>query len=345
MKNINRGTVVTYRVRLARNLTGYNFASTLTDKQKAKEIINRCYSAINKFGVFDLYEMDKISPLLAEQLKEKYVISEALKKNTFSGAVAVDKQESLSVMINEEDHIREQSIVKGEYDLLTAYKRLVPLDRWLNNNLRFCRNDRLGYVTACPTNLGTGLRASAMMFLPALCKKNMIETLYTKAKQRGLTVRGVFGEGSTGQSYLYQVSNEVTLGRAELNLINEVQKYTQEVADIEDINLFTYYNENKAKVQDEVFRAYGILTSARLISYNEFCSLIANFKMGAMLNIVSVKEILALDDLLVTARPALLKSSINNLSDLKDERAVNEAIDWFRAEYARNCIKKIIIKP
>ncbi|MBR3864623.1 MAG: hypothetical protein IKJ19_05905 [Clostridia bacterium] len=342
MNNINRGTVVTYRVRLARNLSGYNFASTLNDKQKAKEIINRCYSAISKFGVFDLYEMDKVSSLTAEQLKEKYVISEALRKNTFSGAVAVDKQESLSVMINEEDHIREQCIVKGEYDLLTAYKKLVPLDRWLNNNLRFCKSEKLGYITACPTNLGSGLRASAMMFLPALCKKNMIETLYLKAKERGLTIRGVFGEGSSGQSYLYQVSNEVTLNRQDLYLVNEVQKYTQEVADIEDINLFTYYNENRAKVQDEVYRAYGILTSARLLSYNEFSTLIANLKMGAMLKIIPVKEILALDDLLVTARPALLKNSMINLNDLGDERAVNEAIDWFRAEYVRNCLKKII---
>ena len=170
----------------------------------------------------------------------------------------------------------------------------------------------------------------------------MIETLYLKAKERGLTIRGVFGEGSSGQSYLYQVSNEVTLNRQDLYLVNEVQKYTQEVADIEDINLFTYYNENKAKVQDEVYRAYGILTSARLLSYNEFSTLIANFKMGAMLKIVPVKEILALDDLLVTARPALLKNSMISLNDLGDERAVNEAIDWFRAEYVRNCLKKII---
>lgn len=341
MSNLKQGTVVTYRVRLARNLPGYNFSSTLTDKYKAKEIINRCYLAIRKFGLFDLYEMDKVSPLFAEQLKEKYVISEALRKNTFSGAVAVDKQESLCIMINEEDHIREQCIVKGEHDLLTAYKKLLPLDRWLNNTLRFCKSEKLGYITACPTNLGSGLRASAMMFLPGLSKKNMISTLYEKAKQRGLTVRGVFGEGSTGESCLYQVSNEVTLGREEVYLVNEVQKYTQEVADIEDINLLTYYNENKSLVEDSVFRSYGLLTNARLISYNEFSSLIANFKMGAMLNIIPVKEVFALDDLLVTARPALLRSTVQNLDKFKSESAVNEAIDWVRAEYVRNCLKKI----
>ena len=133
MKNFYEGTVVTCRVRLARNLSGYNFASTLKDRAQAKEIVNKTFSLLCEYGQFDLYEMSKISPESAERLKEDYIISEALKKNTFSGAVAVLKNAPVSVMINEEDHIRSQCVLKGE-DLITAYAKLAPLDRWLNNN-------------------------------------------------------------------------------------------------------------------------------------------------------------------------------------------------------------------
>lgn len=341
MSNITRGSVVTYRVRLARNLIGYNFAPTQKNRAKAKEIINRTYSAITRFGEFDLYEMDKVSHLCAEQLKERYVISEALRINPF-GAVAVDKKQSLSVMINEEDHVREQCLLKGDQDLLTAYKKIVPLDRWLNNSLRFCKSEKLGYLTACPTNLGTGLRASAMMFLPALTKKNMINVLYEKAKDRGLTIRGVFGEGSSGESCLYQVSNEVTLGRDEIEIIKEVQAYVQEVSRIEQINLLTYYNENRLLVQDLAWRSYGILTNCKLLSYKELCALLSDLKTGVMLNIINVKEIEALDDLLVTSRNAILKSSTNSSFNNLSETAVNSAIEALRAEYVKNCLKKVI---
>ncbi len=359
MKNIYNGTVVTCRVRLARNLSGYNFASTLTDRAKAKEIINRTYSLISRFGQFDLYEMSKISPQVAERLKERYIISEALKKNTFSGAVAVEKSERLSVMINEEDHVREQCVLRGE-DLVTAYNKLFPLDRWLNNNLRFCKNPSYGYITACPTNLGTGLRASAMMFLPTLARNDMINNLYSKATQRGLTVRGVFGEGSNGESCLYQVSNEVTLGKKEEDIIKEVQHYVEEVADIEQVNALSYYNQNKLKVEDDCYRSLAILTGCKLLSYKEFATLIANVKWGACLNLIKISDFMAIDDLIISVRPATLRSAIqdyksgdnrvidgfmseNNAKINGDENARKLLVEGFRAEYVKNSLKKIIL--
>ena len=282
--------------------------------------------------------MSKISKDFAEHLKERYIISEALKKNTFSGAVAVDASENLSIMINEEDHIRAQCILKGE-DLCSAYRKIAQLDKWMDNNLRYCKREGIGYITACPTNVGTGMRASAMMFLPALTKSKMIQNLYEKAKPRGLTVRGVFGEGSSGESCLYQVSNEVTLGKSESSIITEVEKYVKEVASIEQTHQLVYYNENRLAVSDKVYRALGILTYCRKLSYAEFSSLIADFKMGVMLGIVKVKEVTAIDDLLVTARQANLILSMGDAAQSAD----NDAIDGFRAEYVRNCLKKILV--
>ncbi len=347
MTNSYNGTAVTCRVRLARNLSGYNFASTLTDRGMAKEIVNRTYKLVSDFGKFNLYEMSKISAEEAEQLKERYVISEALKKNTFSGAVAVDMAERMSVMINEEDHIREQCILNGE-DLMTAYSKLYPLDRWLNNNLKFCKSQVYGYITACPTNLGTGLRASVMMFLPTLTGTDLINDLYRKAKGKGLTVRGVFGEGSKGESSLYQVSNEVTLGRTETSIIKDVQSYVKEIADIEQVNALSYYNRNKYKVEDTCFRAKAILEGCRILSYQEFTYLLSDLKLGVMLGIIKVKEIGALDDLLVKCRPATLTSLM-----LSGESAVNRAIDGFldnnqrldvfRAQYVKNSLKNVLV--
>lgn len=357
MSNVNGGTVVTCRVRLARNLSGYNFGSTLTDRAAAREIINKTYKLISQFGDFKLYEMSKITPEFAQQLKESYVISEDLKNNTFSGAVAVNQTSRLSVMINEEDHIRSQCILPGE-NLLTAYSRLQPLDRWLNNNLRFCKNQKYGYITACPTNLGTGLRASVMMFLPTLTGTDMMNQLYEKAKPRGLTIRGVFGEGSKGESSLYQISNEVTLGKSETAIIKEVQSYVLEVAEIEQVNALTYYNKNKLLVEDEVFRAVAILKNCKLLSYQEFALHIASIKLGAMLKIIKINSFSALDDLLISCRPAILKNSLMQVQSV-DNRPIGGhfsgfllngnqkedgiTLNAFRAEYVKNSLNKITL--
>ena len=336
--SICEGTVVTSRIRLARNVAGYNFKSRLFDKQKADEIIYRTYACAKKYAPFKLYEISKISPLEARCLKETYVISEALRTNSFSGAAAALDDGSLTVMINEEDHVREQALEKG-FALKKAYMRLAPLDSWLNKNLRFCRDDRWGYLTACPTNLGTGLRASVMMFLPALTRTDKIGALAEHAKAAGLTVRGAFGEGSDGDGYMYQVSNEITLGKTEERIINEVQSFIEYAANLEQTNAIVYYNQFTREIDDEVFRAYGILSNCRIIDFSEFSALIASLKMGVMLGVIKASEVSALDDLLVTSRPAVIAKRLG----LQNESVDNGLIDEFRADYSRECVKKIIL--
>ncbi len=334
---INEGTVVTSRIRFARNLSGYLFGSMLK-KNGDREIAAKTYYAASKYCGFELIEMNKITPLEAERLKERYVISEALKKNRASGAVLVSKDELFSIMINEEDHVREQRLEKG-FALKRAYDALAPLDRWLDKNLKFCKDETYGYLTACPTNLGTGLRASAMMFLPGLTKREMIGALLSKAKSKGLTVRGVFGEGSGGESCLYQVSNEVTLGITPERIVSEVEGFVEEIAELEKTNLEIFYGENEIKTQDVCFRALGTLTSCKILPYGEFSSLVSEVKTGAMLGLIKLESVFALDDMLVTARPASLKTQLLKFEKSTDELSENV----FRANYVRDCLKKLII--
>lgn len=337
VNDISSGAIVTGRIRLARNLKNYRFFSSLSDRAVAREIVERTFGALSRFGNFRLYSMDSVDPLFKEELKERYLISEALRQNEFSGAVAVHEAGSFSVMINEEDHIREQYLFQSG-DLMSAYKNLANLDRWLDKYLRFAKSERWGYLTACPTNLGTGLRASVMMFLPALTRMNYVSDLCERAASKGLTVRGAFGEGSRGQSCLYQVSNEVTLGRKETSIISDVQSFIAETAESECETQRVMYADDKITVEDYIFRSLGILSNCRRISYDEFSEHFANVKLGAMLGLIEVENVKALDDLLVTARPAVLSKLLQagngySLSFTQDEN---------RATYVRNCINRII---
>lgn len=329
-------SVVTARVRFARNLSGYVFPSRLTEYRKAKEIIDKTYSFCKRFADFSLYEMNKTDELFAQALKERYVISEQLKQNKSFGAVAYCEKNDVSVMINEEDHIREQCIVKGA-DIFGAYKRLKPLDGWLDKNLRFAKNDKMGFLTACPTNLGTGLRASVMVFLPALSRGNLIAPLFEKAAASGLTIRGVFGEGSSAQSYLYQISNEVTLGRSEEYILNSVRDFVDFAVLSEREKRTESYREKRTETEDEIFRAFAILSSCRLLSYAEFSSLMASVKIGVELGLLKAINFSAPDDLLVTARPAVLLSQI----DCSARKDASE--DELRARYVSEALTKTVM--
>lgn len=356
---INEGTVVTSRIRLARNLTGYVFGSRLK-KEKAREITAKAYYAASKYGGFKLIEISKISRLEAERLKERYVISEALKSNVYSGAALVSADNAFSIMINEEDHLREQRLEKG-FALKRAYEALAPLDRWLDKNLKFCKDEKWGYLTACPTNLGTGMRASVMMFLPGLTKRDLINALLLKAQGAGLTVRGVFGEGSEGESCLYQVSNEVTLGITPERIVCNVESFVEELAEMERTNLEIHYEQNKITVQDNCMRAAGILQSCKILPYGELARLVSDLKTGAMLGIIKLKSICALDDMLVSARPASIKSELiayksgeglgANYSLAESDAACASAeflkdealgVNVFRASFIRDCLNELL---
>ncbi len=213
------GTVVSTRVRLARNVDGYVFPSKL-DAIKAREIIRKVTAAVSGLDDMHLTYMSQISPDEAARLVENHLVSPDLVKNRTGGAVLINGEEFVSIMINEEDHLREQCIVGG-LDFAGAYSTMSEIDDFLAKSVRFAYDERLGYLTACPTNLGTGLRASAMLFLPALTITNRIQDVINSASSVNLTVRGMYGDGSRAEGYMYQLSNERTLGLTEQDILEE----------------------------------------------------------------------------------------------------------------------------
>ena len=224
------GNIMTSRVRLARNLQGCPFR--IKNPAQAKDIAKKVNRAIVKADTFNLYFTSNLSDIKLEAMKERHLISKNLIANRACGAALINQDESISVMVNEEDIIREQCFKKG-FSLSEAYKQLSIIDNELEKNLTLAYDEKLGYLTACPTNLGPGLRASVMMFLPALTMTNSLEHVLANLSRLNLTIRGVYGEGSDHEGFIYQISNKRTLGLSEQEIIDAVKKASVHISEAE----------------------------------------------------------------------------------------------------------------
>ncbi len=312
--------VVSTRVRLARNFADYPFPNRLKDVKKAREIVQLIASELNYMDTFDLYYMNAISDERAAFLKERYLISKDLIAHRPISAAFISRDESISVMINEEDHVREQYFLKG-FELRKVYERISGIDDIISESIPFAFDPEFGYLTACPTNLGTGLRASVMMFLPALTRTNLIRRALPALSGRGLTVRGQYGEGSVAEGEMYQISNEVTLGYSEEEILSVVENAVRTITEFE------------LREREKMFRAYGILTNCKRIDAQEFMTLMSDVKLGAVTGIFdgNMEE---LDQLIVAMRPA----NINRLNGgplTAEEQAI------YRAEYAGKALRSM----
>lgn len=336
MKSINpellRGNIVMTRVRLARNLSGYPFK--VKNVVAAREIIKKVNRALVRTDTFNLYYMSNLSDLKLEAMKERHLISQNLIDNRECGAVLINPDESISVMVNEEDVIREQCFMKG-LRLSEAYKRLTKIDDDLEKNLNLAFSSELGYLTACPTNLGTGLRASVMLFLPALTESGKIGALIREVSKLGLTVRGHYGEGSDAEGYMYQISNEVTLGVSEEQILSEVEKTVQDICLAERDEMERIFAKNELKTMDRAKKAFGILTNAVILSYSEFLANIALVKLGAMMGYIDIFNVEEIDDLIIKARPA-------NICEQYGKRLSATDRDLYRAEMVGRKLDKLI---
>ena len=227
--DLYKGNIIMSRVRLARNISGYPFS--VQDVKTAKELVKKVNRALVRTDTFDLFFMSNLSELKLEAMKERHLISQNLIENKSCGAALINQDESISIMVNEEDIIREQCFMKG-LCLKEAYKRLDRIDDELAKNLDLAFDNNFGYLTACPTNLGTGLRASVMMFLPALAMTKRIKGLENALSKSGITVRGYDGEGSQARGNLYQISNSVTLGVTEDEILTNLKNAATSISNI-----------------------------------------------------------------------------------------------------------------
>ena len=305
---------VSTRIRLARNFKDYPFPNRLTDPALAQEIVHLVSEELRDVESFRLYRMSNVGEETAQFLRERNLISQDLLKNRAISAVLVLEDESVSVMINEEDHIREQYFMKG-FDLETAYERLSGIDDLIASAIPFAYDRQLGYLTACPTNLGTGLRASVMLFLPAAARAGLMRGIAEELSRDGLTVRGAYGEGSGAEGALYQISNERTLGRTE----------REERARL--------LREDRAGIADVVLRSLGILTNCVRLTMREFMRYMANVKLGVALGLLS-GSLEELDGLIMNVRPA-------NIDQLNGGPPEEGGYDIFRAAYVGDVLRRM----
>lgn len=329
MGNLSDGTVVSTRVRLARNIEGYPFPSHLKGDKQAKEIIRLVSSGLSRLDEFRLLYMDKVEDEHAVCLIENHLISPKLLENKRFSAALINREDSVSIMINEEDHLREQCIVKG-LDLRLAYETMSEIDSCIARSMKFAYDEQFGFLTACPTNLGTGLRASVMMFLPAITINGLVPKVIRTISRLGLTVRGVYGEGSDAQGYMYQISNEVTLGVSEEEILAEVEKVVEKIRRLEESERRLLKNGASAlDLKDECMRAYGVLTNCARLSTKEFISLSSKVKLGSCLGYLSIRDVSKIDDLVLKLSPA-------NITAAAGKALTPLERDVYRAQY---CVK------
>lgn len=329
MTKVFENVVVSSRVRLARNFKGIPFPQKLKDTNAVNLIVNSAVKASNFEN--KLLFMKNLSPLDRLTYVERHLISVDLINHSDISAFILSEDESIAVMVNEEDHIRAQCIKKG-MNLNECYNIINQYDNKLAQEMPIAYDSEFGYLTACLTNVGTGMRASVMLFLPAMTYSKTIDKYIKIAQKKGITVRGVYGERSSPEGCMYQLSNTKSLGISEQNLLERVETIVDEFCAIEQGLRQTLYNKNKIYFEDKVYRAYGILTNARSLPSSEFMEIMSLLKFGIAMKIIGFKDIELLDKMVVLAQPANLCKFSNN------QKLTPEMRDIVRAKYVRDTL-------
>lgn len=304
--------VLSSRIRLARNVSGIPFVKGIT-KESQKDIETMCKSALSELKFIDLSMMSEAE---RASLSERHLISPKLSNEAANGSILINNDCSICVMLFEEDHIRIQSILPG-LDLFNALNAANEIDDLLEDKIDFAYDKDFGYLTACPTNTGTGLRASVMMHLPALTKSGSMNAIIHSLSKFGLCIRGIYGEGSESLGDIYQISNQITLGVSEEETIKKLEKIIKDLISKERDLSKSLYAENKFELEDKIMRSKGILENARIMTSSEAIKLISEVRWGINLGIIKDITHEKLLDAFYSSLPATLTKN-HNLNSLKE---------------------------
>ncbi len=314
--------VISSRVRLARNLADFPFIRRCTEHDRAaieKTLRERLLSAKELKGAMYL-DVAGLEAVDRQLLVERQLISRELAESAGARSVAIDTKEVFSLMVNEEDHLRIQ-LMKSGLDLKSAWKQINKIDDAIESRVNYAYDDRLGYLTACPTNVGTGVRVSVMLHLPALVMTRQIDKVFRSLQKISLAVRGLYGEGSQAMGDFYQISNQITLGRSETDLIKQVGDIVPVLIDYERKAREYLVQESQKDLHDRVSRAYGILCTAQTISSEETMHLLSSVRMGVNLGLIQNIEIPTLNQLFIHTQPAHLQKLRGVELDTADRNA------------------------
>ena len=329
-------TVISTRIRLARNFAAYPFPRKM-DEAQAEDIVHLVGEGLKRdpsVGEFTKYDLQGLSRQQIALLKEQYLISPVLVKSK-RGAAFVSADRAVSIMANEEDHLRQQCIVKG-FDLYGAYERISQVDDVLASVYDFAFDEKLGYITACPSNLGTGMRASVMMFLPGLTQNGGLKDLLQALKRSGLTVRGAYGEGSSSDGCVYQISNQKTLGISELEILSAVVSHTENIVKLEEKARAEMLKTSGIELRDKCLRAFGTLTNCALLSETELFAKIAEVRLGTALGFLEKIDDEGFDEFYNDMHPTTFKIS-NGLEKMSERKC-----DEVRAETVCKVLPQLV---
>ncbi|MEL7498037.1 MAG: protein arginine kinase [Planctomycetota bacterium] len=317
--------VMSSRIRLARNLADYPFIRRCNDIDKAnlESTVRERISGNEQLSDLSFINVAELDLLDRQLLVERQLISRELANSDGARSVAIDPQERLSLMVNEEDHLRIQ-VIKSGLDLDGAWQQINQVDDEIESGLTYAFHPKLGYLTACPTNVGTGMRVSVLVHLPALVITKRIERVFRSAQKINLVVRGLYGEGTQAMGDFYQVSNQITLGKSETQLIELVQEITDIVIEYERKARDFLINEKQNDLFDKVSRAYGLLQNAQQISSEETMHLLSRVRMGVNLGLIGNLEIPDINQLFIRTQPAHLQKIHQTELDT-DQRNIERA--------------------
>ena len=323
---------ISSRIRLARNVDGIKFYTKLQSDVDAKYITGAVMKTLEKFEVFNFLSLKELSLNECNALFEQHLISKELIENKDISGIAISEDEKMIVMVNEEDHIREQCIESG-FNLYKPYRRLSKIDDEILSALPIAYDDDLGFITASPANLGTGMRASVMLFLPAIDLCGKIDELVSRAKENGLTIRGIYGEGSRALGYFYQISNQGSLGLSEDEIIDKVSDFIYSVCNLEEELRQSLIENEFAKFKDQALRSYGILCNCYSLEEEEMFEHLANIKLGQALGFLDIKANDKFQKLFYEG----LSANLNVIFEFFNEKEEN----IIRAEYISNKVKEL----
>ncbi len=311
--------VISSRIRLARNLADFPFISRATpqDRTRIEKILHERVLAVAAETDLLYVNVAQLEKVDRQFLVERHLISREHAEGQGVRAVAIDSHEKFSLMINEEDHLRIQVMQSG-LDLGTAWEQINRIDDLIEEKVAYAFHDRLGYLTACPTNVGTGMRVSVMLHLPALVITRQIDKVFRSLQKISLAVRGLYGEGSQAMGDFYQISNQVTLGRTEAELIRQVGDIVPVIIDYERQAREFLIKESHENLHDRVSRAYGILRTAQTISSEETMHLLSSVRMGVNLGLIPDLNIPAVNELFIRTQPAHLQKLTGGELDTVD---------------------------
>jgi len=301
--------VLSTRIRLARNLQDEIFPVIAGEETllKITDFFEKNYAheSFRNYEDLQLIRVNDLTPIEKRVLVEKHLISPYLSKSNAS-AVLLSKNEQISVMINEEDHIRMQLYFPG-FQLTTALKEIFSFDDWLEEEVDYAFDEEKGYLTSCPTNVGTGMRASVMIHLPALVFTKRLNRLAPAINQLGFVVRGIYGEGSEAQGNIFQISNQVTLGQSEEDIIDDLESIIEKLVEQERDARERLMERSAIHMEDRIFRSYGTLRHSRIMESNEAAKRLSDVRLGIDLGIITNVSHTILNELMILMQPGFLQ--------------------------------------